>query len=158
MATTQFDLVTPTRTLYSGEAEMIVCRTTEGEIGFLANHMPYIGALEAGLVRIVNPGAQAEGSSGSAGGGGGPGSNAEIRLAVHGGFVEVKDNEVIMLADDAVEGSEVDVDQARRDETDASQRVSAAGEDESAAAEADVDLRWARARLDAAQAQTAAHA
>ena len=55
MATTEFELVTPTRTLYSGHAEMIVCRVVDGEIAFLANHMPYIGALDTGLVRIVGP-------------------------------------------------------------------------------------------------------
>ena len=59
MATTQFELVTPTRTLYSGPAEMIVCRSVDGEIAFLANHMPYIGALDIGVVRIVGPAADA---------------------------------------------------------------------------------------------------
>ena len=61
VATTQFELVTPTRTLYSGQAEMIVCRTVNGEIAFLADHMPYIGALDPGLVRIVGPVAGADG-------------------------------------------------------------------------------------------------
>ena len=92
MATTQFELVTPTRTLYSGQAEMIVCRSVDGEIAFLANHMPYIGALDIGVVRIVGPGGgRRDGAS----------SEPEVRLAVHGGFVEVKDNQVIMLADAA---------------------------------------------------------
>jgi F-type H+-transporting ATPase subunit epsilon len=140
MDTTQFELVTPTRTLYSGQAEMIVCRTVEGEIAFLANHMPYIGALDTGLVRIVGPSEATEG----AGEIGGP----EIPLAVHGGFVEVKDNQVIMLADEAVLGSEVDVDAARRDEADAA----AAGAGAADAAGTDTALRWARARLEAAGA------
>ena len=61
MATTQFELVTPTRTLYSGQAEMIVCRAVDGEIAFLANHMPYIGALDIGVVRIVGPSGEARG-------------------------------------------------------------------------------------------------
>ena len=138
MATTQFELVTPTRTLYSGHAGMIVCRTVDGEIAFLANHMPYIGALDAGLVRIVGP--QAD-----------PGDTAaepDIRLAVQGGFVEVSDNRVIMLADVAELGGDVDVDAARADEADAQQRVSAAGAEEDPGA--DKALRWAQARLEAA--------
>ena len=119
MATTQFELVTPTRTLYSGQAEMIVCRTVDGEIAFLANHMPYIGALDIGVVRIVGP----------AGRGGGD-EQPEIRLAVHGGFVEVKDNQVIMLADEAELADEIDVDAARRAEAEASRRGrGASGED-----------------------------
>ena len=137
MATTQFELVTPTRTLYSGEAEMVACRTVEGEIAFLADHMPYIGALDPCLVRIVGPG-----------GGEGP----EIRLAVRGGFVEVKNNQVIMLADRAVLGPEVDLEEARRDEADASQRVSDAAGDEESGGAANADLRWAQARMEAAVA------
>lgn len=130
MATTQFELVTPTRTLYSGQAEMIVCRTVDGEIAFLANHMPYIGALDTGVVRIV--GAAAEGDSAT-----GP----DVRLAVHGGFVEVKDNQVIMLADEAILASEIDVDAARRAEAEAGEPGDAAVEDA---------LRWAQVRLEAA--------
>ena len=142
MATTQFELVTPTRTLYSGHAEMIVCRAVDGEIAFLANHMPYIGALDIGVVRIIGPAADAEtGASGE----------PEIRLAVHGGFVEVKDNQVIMLADAAELASEVDVEAARRDEGQANQAASASTE-ENPDREAEDALRWAQARLEAASA------
>jgi F-type H+-transporting ATPase subunit epsilon len=141
VATTQFELVTPTRTLFSGQAEMIVCRSVDGEIAFLANHMPYIGALDIGLVRIVGATTGAEGEA--------PG---EIRLAGHGGFVEVKDNQVIMLADEALPAGEIDVEAARRDETEATERVSAqsteASEEEQQ--EAQDALRWAQARIEAA--------
>jgi F-type H+-transporting ATPase subunit epsilon len=127
-------MVTPTETLYSGEAEMVVCRTTEGEIAFLADHMPYIGALDPCLVRVVGPD---EGEP-------------EVRFAAHGGFVEVKDNQVIMLADLALTPAEVDVEQAQRDEASAAQQASSA--DEGEREQADGDLRWAQARLEAAQA------
>jgi F-type H+-transporting ATPase subunit epsilon len=140
MATTQFELVTPTRTLYSGHAEMVVCRAVDGEIAFLANHMPYIGALDTGVVRIVGPTADADGTA-----------EADIRLAVHGGFVEVKDNQVIMLADEAELATEIDVEAARRAEAEASQAgPTPAGDGE--AADTDDAQRWARARLEAAEA------
>lgn len=136
MATTAFDLVTPSATLFSGQAEMIVCKTVEGEIAFLADHEPYIGALDPCLVRVVGP----EGGDGS-----------EFRVAVHGGFVEVKDNHVIMLADIAERPDEVDVAQAERDEADAASRAGAgtAGEPDRAA---ETELKWAQARLEAARA------
>ena len=140
MATTQFELVTPSQTLYSGYAEMVVCRTVDGEIAFLANHMPYIGALDTGVVRVVGPQAAPEGTP-----------EADIRVAVLGGFVEVKDNQIIMLADVAALSSGVDVDAARQDESQASQRVAASGADETDE-QAESDLRWAQARLEAAQA------
>lgn len=142
MASTRFELVSPSATLFSGEAEMIVCKTVDGEIAFLAEHMPYIGALDPCAVRIVGP-AAAEASRAAAGQ---PGD--EVRFAVRGGFVEVNANQVIMLADMAQTPSEVDVSQAERDESDASQRA-AAGGDGLRAAEA--DLRWAQARLEVAR-------
>ncbi|MGH9057563.1 MAG: ATP synthase F1 subunit epsilon [Acidimicrobiales bacterium] len=140
MAATQFELVTPTRTLYSGQAEMIVCHSVSGEIAFLANHMPYIGALDTGLVRIVGPVSHGDG-----------GTEPDVRLAVHGGFVEVKDNQVIMLADVAELPSEIDVERARRAEAEASQALSTGG-DEQSHTEAEAALRRARTRLEAAQA------
>lgn len=135
MATTQFELVTPAANLFSGQAEMIVCKSVDGEIAFLADHMPYIGALDPCLVRIIG------GPEGPASGSG------EVRVAVHGGFVEVKDNQVIMLADIAERPDEIDVAAAERDEAEANTRISSGTEDRSA----ETDLRWAQARLEAAR-------
>jgi F-type H+-transporting ATPase subunit epsilon len=136
MAATQFELVTPSQTLYSGQAEMIVCRTVDGEIAFLANHMPYIGALDTCVVRVVGPGSEDSERSGE----------PDVRVAVLSGFVEVKDNQVIMLADVAQLASEVDLEQARQDVTAATERISSSGDDSDAVAEA--DLRWAQVRVE----------
>jgi F-type H+-transporting ATPase subunit epsilon len=84
MATTQVELVTPEGTLYSGQADMVVCRTAGGDIAFLANHMPYVGALEAYPLRIVHPESA---------------PSDELRFEVEGGFVEVNDNRVVILCD-----------------------------------------------------------
>jgi F-type H+-transporting ATPase subunit epsilon len=96
MATTQVELVTPSGALFSGQAEMVVCRTAGGDIAFLANHMPYVGVLVAYPLRIVHPTAGAEGAGLSAGGAG-----EELRFDVEGGFVEVADNRVVVLCDSA---------------------------------------------------------
>jgi F-type H+-transporting ATPase subunit epsilon len=85
MASTQVELVTPTGTLFSGQAEMVVCRSGGGDIAFLANHMPYIGTLEPYPLRIVHP----------------EGGSDELRFEVGGGFVEVSHNRVILLCDSA---------------------------------------------------------
>lgn len=84
MATTQVELVTPEGVLYSGQADMVVCRTAGGDIAFLANHMPYVGALEAYPLRIVHPD---------------HGGGDELRFDVQDGFVEVNDNRVVVLCD-----------------------------------------------------------
>jgi F-type H+-transporting ATPase subunit epsilon len=130
MATTEVELVTPTRILYSGEAEAVFCRAEGGEIAFLANHMPYLGVLEPSVVRIVQP------------------SGSEDRLAVLGGFVEVLHNKVIMLADVAEPVDEIDVERARRAKAAAENQLSGSADDEAA----NRALRRATVRLEVAGA------
>lgn len=132
MATTHVEIVTPERNLFSGEAEMVVCRAVGGDIAFLANHMPYLAALEPGLVRLDLEGGE------------------HVLLAVHGGFVEVHDNRVTMLADVAERPEEIDVARAERAREEAERRVSA-GE----GAEAEAALRRAETRLEAARGSAA---
>ncbi len=163
MATTGFDLVTPSATLFSGQAEMIVCKSVDGEIAFLADHEPFIGALDPCLVRIIGPasagasneptasGPTASGPTVSGPTVSGP-SGPEVRVAVHGGFVEVKDNHVIMLADIAQRPEDIDVDQARADESEAAGRAGSGGGGSGGEPDraAETDLKWAQARLEAA--------
>jgi F-type H+-transporting ATPase subunit epsilon len=83
------ELVAPESVLYEGEADMVVCRTTDGEIAFLPGHAPFLGALGVGEVRVILP----EGA-----GGGGKGEEA---FSVDGGFVEVHEDKVTVLSDAA---------------------------------------------------------
>jgi F-type H+-transporting ATPase subunit epsilon len=87
-------LVSPERILFEGEAEMVVCRPVDGEIAFLAGHVPYLGALRDDSVRIL-----------TAGGG-------ETAAAVHGGFVEVSNDHVVVLSDLAELKEQIDVPRA----------------------------------------------
>ena len=90
------ELVSPERILWSGDADMVICRAAGGDIAFLTGHAPFVGSLGIGKVR-VRP------SDGS----------REIVAAVHGGFVEVKDNRCIVLSDVAELADQIDVDRAR---------------------------------------------
>jgi F-type H+-transporting ATPase subunit epsilon len=88
-------LVSPEQVLYEGDAEMVVARTLAGgEIAFLKGHAPFLGALSAAPVRVILEGGQQE------------------KFAVHGGFVEVSDDHVIILSDVAELQQEVDVNRA----------------------------------------------
>ena len=129
MATTEVEVVSPDRTLYTGEAEMVVCRTVDGEIAFLAEHTPLIGALVPCVLRIV-----AEGGD-------------EDMFAVGGGFVDVGNNKVIVLADQAQEAGDIDVAAARSDLEQAQSRQGSDDEDSEEAATAE---RWAEVRLEVA--------
>ena len=71
------ELVSPERIVYSGEANMVICRTTDGEIAFLTGHAPFVGALGTGTVTIrVGSGV----------------STNDVEATIDGGFVEVRDD------------------------------------------------------------------
>jgi F-type H+-transporting ATPase subunit epsilon len=128
-------LVSPERILYTGEADMVICRTTDGEIAFLNDHAPFVGALGVAEVRIKLP------------------DGSETMAAVHGGFVEVRDNRVSILSDVAELPEQIDFDRARRAKEEAERRLSQ-GEDP----EAEAALRRAELRLRVAEGARAAHA
>lgn len=92
----QVEVVSPERILYSGEADMVIARTTDGEIAFLTGHVPFIGSLGIGRVIIRTT----EGD--------------DVLAAVHGGFVEVNDDRVTVLSDVAELVDDIDVGRARQ--------------------------------------------
>jgi F-type H+-transporting ATPase subunit epsilon len=110
------DIVSPERVLYTGEADMVVCRTSDGEIAFLPGHTPFLGALGIGVVRSLLP------------------REGEQAVAVHGGFVEVSNDRVIVLSDVAELAEQIDVDRARRARERAEERLAANPDDEDAQA------------------------
>ena len=77
------DVVTPEAVIWTGEADFIAARTTEGEIGILADHEPTMGALTAGAVVISST----DGST--------------ITVGVNGGFLQIFNNQVTLLTDRA---------------------------------------------------------
>lgn len=78
----QVDVVSPEGTIWSGEADYVIARTPDGEIGILADHEPVMGALETGAV-VVQSG------------------NDRTTIGVHGGFLQVLGNQVTLLTDRA---------------------------------------------------------
>ncbi len=95
--TLQVELVAADRLVWSGEATVVNARTAGGEIGILANHMPILSLLAAGVVEVETP----DGESWVA--------------AVDEGFLSVAGNRVSILASHAEMASDIDADQARRE-------------------------------------------
>ena len=89
------EIVSPERVLYSGEGDMVVARAESGDIAFLPGHAPFIGALGIAPVRVLLP------------------QSGEQAAAVHGGFVNVSNDRVIVLSDVAELPEQIDVDRAR---------------------------------------------
>jgi F-type H+-transporting ATPase subunit epsilon len=127
----QVELVSPERTLFTGEATMVQARTLGGgDIAFLSGHAPFIGALaiDQVVIRLTD--------------------GTDEVAAVHGGFVSVNDDHVKILSDLAELKSQIDVDRARRAQERA-EAVIRTGDD----AEADAALLRAHARLKATDSQ-----
>jgi F-type H+-transporting ATPase subunit epsilon len=118
------EVVSPESILYEGDADQVVCRPTGGEIAFLPGHQPFVGALETYPVRVLLPG------------------SGEVVVAVHGGFVEVRDDKVTVLSDVAELPEQIDLVRARTAQESAAARVAADPDDaEAAAALARAELR-----------------
>lgn len=84
--TLQVEVVAVEEKIWSGEAEMLVARTTEGELGVLPGHAPLLGQLaNPGLVRVKLP------------------NGTELAYEVHGGFLSVTGEGVTVLAESATE-------------------------------------------------------
>jgi F-type H+-transporting ATPase subunit epsilon len=119
------ELVAPDRTVWSGEATIVITRTADGDIGILSGHAPLLGLLVDGVVEIRSP----EGERSVA--------------AVGGGFLSVAQNRVSILAEYAALTDEIDIEEARRE----LDRAQSEGDDE----EAREHVRRAEARIRAVE-------
>jgi F-type H+-transporting ATPase subunit epsilon len=133
VATLHVELLMPDRSLWSGEAGMVIAKTIDGDIGILPGHAPVFGILSPGsLVRIREvPGDDNPGDA--------------VRAAVRDGFLSVSGDRVSILASAGEIAHEVDVPGARADLDSATTEAGS-----TAAAEESVEVRYARARLRAA--------
>ena len=134
--TLHVELLMPDRSLWSGEAGMVIAKTIDGDIGIMPGHAPVFGILSPGsLVRIREvPGHDTPGDA--------------VRAAVRDGFLSVTNDRVSILTSTGQIAADVDVPAARSDLDSA---TAAAGS--ATAAEESVDVRYARALLRAADQQ-----
>ena len=85
-----FELVSPDRMLMSVEADAVAMPGMEGDFGVLPGHAPLISALRAGVITIEG------------------GSEGPDQVYVAGGFAEVADERLTVLAEEAVPGDDMD--------------------------------------------------
>jgi F-type H+-transporting ATPase subunit epsilon len=81
--TFQVDVVSPEATVWSGTATFVLAKTPDGELGIMANHEPLMGSLVTGAVIV-----EAE-------------DGTRTTIGVHGGFLQVLDNQVTLITDRA---------------------------------------------------------
>ena len=122
------DIVTPERRLVSLEVDQVRAPGTEGSFGVLPGHTPFLTVMEPGELVYW------------AGG-------REHRYFVGGGFVEVHDDRVTVLAESAERVEDIDVERAMRTLTEAQKRLQALREEEEAFRIERARVRRAAARI-----------
>jgi F-type H+-transporting ATPase subunit epsilon len=133
------EIVTPEHIVYTNEVEMVVAMTTTGEIGILPLHAPLVSVLAPGELRVKwNGGRETE------------------WFAVRGGYIQIHEDKVIVLADDAIVTSQIDVERARSARELAQERLSELRSGGLVDGHVDVDeieadLNWSELQLRMAQ-------
>ncbi|MDQ3938702.1 MAG: F0F1 ATP synthase subunit epsilon [Chloroflexota bacterium] len=121
MMTILLDIVTPERLVFSEQVDSVVCPGIEGELGVLPHHAPLLTTLGVGELRIRRGG-------------------DEEYFAIAGGFVQVRPDRVVVMAETADMAAEIDLEKAEEARHEA-ERALAEGFEEPA------DLARARASL-----------
>ena len=93
MSSIRLDIVTAERVVYSEDVDVVVAPGVEGQLGILPHHAPLMTTLQAGELRVRKGG-------------------EEFSLAISGGFLEVRPDRVIVLADTAERAEEIDISRA----------------------------------------------
>lgn len=124
------ELVSAEKRVRADDADIVVARTVDGDIGVLSGHSPLVSLLTDGIVRVEG------------------GAEGTWSAAVSGGFLSVAANRVSILAERAVLAEEIDLAQARRDLDEARERLGrSASEEDRVDAQGGVDKAqaWLRA-------------
>ncbi|MBI2428983.1 MAG: F0F1 ATP synthase subunit epsilon [Ignavibacteriales bacterium] len=101
----QLDIVTPARTVYSGEVQSFTAPGVVGSFQVLFNHAPLLSSVGVGEVKVTE-------------------TNGRIlHFATSGGFVEVKSNKVILLAESAEQAGDIDIPRAEKAKARAHERL-----------------------------------
>jgi F-type H+-transporting ATPase subunit epsilon len=127
----KFEVVTPERVVLSLDIESVVVPGALGYLGVLPNHAPLVTGLKVGVISYIKDG-------------------VKRKMAVSGGFMEVVDNKVVVLADTAELGEKIDVARAQAAKERAEKRLAERSSDLDIA-RAEFALKRALSRIEAAK-------
>jgi len=132
MSSMRLDIVTAERVVYAEDVDVVVAPGVEGQLGILPHHAPLMTTLKAGELRIKKGG-------------------EEVSMAISGGFLEVRPDGVVVLADTAERAEEIDIARAEEAKRRAQEHLTekqAPGVDE---ARTEASLRRALIRIKVAE-------
>lgn len=121
-------VISPDRIFFEGEADLLELKTSEGDIGILAGHIPLTAVIAPGILRITKDGEVKEAS-------------------LLEGFVEILQDRVTVLAEACEWSDEIDVNRANEAKIRAERRL-AGGEGDINYARAEMALRRALIRIE----------
>lgn len=101
------DIVTPLRQAFSGEVVQLSAPGSEGSFTILHHHADFVSTLRIGEVKLVTKDGQTQ------------------KFAISGGFIEIKANKIILLAETAERAEEIDVERAKASKQRAEERLTA---------------------------------
>lgn len=110
MATFKLEVITPLKKVLEKEVERVILRTSEGDMGILAKHAPLVAELAVGEMKIKT-------------------DAGEERFFVAGGFLEISKDRTLVLADEAINVNDIDVEVARKEAELAKQKLAKLKED-----------------------------
>lgn len=131
MATIRLDVVSAEHLVFSGEVEKVVAPGVEGQLGVLPHHAPLMTMIDPGELMVTQDG-------------------SEICIAVTGGFMEVRPDHIIVLADAAERADEIDIERAEEARRRAEERLQSKVPDIDLA-KAEIALKRSLLRLKAAE-------
>jgi len=126
------EIVTPERLAYSGEVDAVVLPGSEGELGILPHHAPLVSTLGVGELRYRKGG-------------------EEESFAIVGGFVQVRPDRVVVMAETADMASEIDLEKAQEAKREAERTIETGSHDGADLAVARAELQQALLRIRVAE-------
>lgn len=130
MSTFLLEIVTPERKVYADSVNMIIVKGAEGELGILPNHIPLVTPLRIAPITVKQQG------------------KPDQYIAVNGGFMEVRKDKVVILAESAELPEQIDVERAQAAKSRAEQRLKAAKQEHVDFKRAELSLQRAMNRID----------
>jgi F-type H+-transporting ATPase subunit epsilon len=122
-------IIAPDKVVWDGTADEVILPSATGELGILSNHAPLVSALGIGVLQVKSKG-------------------QITKLAVMGGFVEVENNEITILANGAASAEHIN-EQETREQLARAQKILESTQDPSDQLSAKTEIQRASAKLKA---------
>jgi len=128
----KLQIITPEKEFYEDEAELVVVKGSEGTIGLMYDHEPFVTPLGIGPIKILQ-------------------DNKIKHAAISQGFIQAMEDKIVILADTAEWPEDIDIERAKKAKKRAEERLNKRSEEKIDALRAEIALKKAITRIDVAK-------